>query len=237
MSFGEVIPSQWYFGVYKLETDGTDSSGNTNTLPGLNTPNFAVARFGAGGMDGGTSGINRGLRHTTLNISGGSSMTCIQVGMWFKLNTTTITTNSVFFMIQAVGGGSHNYETFALGTTSGGNLTIQLVLTTTTTAITASVTVPADLNWHYIIFTVDLISPTGLHLLTVTYDGTTNQGTANRTVSSGGGNRIGIGNHTTSSTLQMWGMFDQVTISINTHRLDFFQLQNRYAQARGMFAI
>lgn len=237
MSFGEVIPSTWYFGMYKLETDGTDSSGNGNTLPGLNTPNFAVARFGAGGMDGGTSGINRGLRHTTLNISGGSSMTCIQVGMWFKLNATTITANSVFMMIQAAGGGSNNYETFALGTTSAGNLTVQLVLTTTTTAITASVTIVADLLWHYATFTVDFIGATGNHLVTVTIDGATSQGTANRTITSAGGSRVGLGNHTTSSTLQLWAMMDQVTLSRNGNRLNFFQLQNRYAQARGMFAI
>jgi hypothetical protein len=242
MSFGEVIPTTWHKGIYKLETDGTDSSGNGNTLPGLNTPNFTVARFGAGGMTGGTSGINRGLRHTTLNLSGGAACSSFQVTMWFKLNTTTITTNSCFYMINANGGSTRQYEMFGLGNISGGNLTIQNVLSTTTTPTIATVTVPADLNWHFLSFTADIGSgdgaPTGTHLVSLSYDGLPHSSNPSKTVSGPAGNAVSIGNHATSSTLQMWGTFDQVTINTTVvKRLNLFQIQNKQAQARGMFCI
>lgn len=234
MSFGEIIPSTWYDGVYKLESDGSDSSGNARDIATLNSPSFSVKRFGAGGMDLGTSGIDKGLRASSLDITGGTTATIYQVSMWFKLNTTSsLNTNACFFMIQHDHGGIDYRQMYSLANISGGNLVIDLILNLVTTPAQATLTVVADTDWHYLSFLVDINTGT----CTIILDGKTASHTGTGGLISPGANRVSIGNHVTSSTLQLWASFDQATISTHTHYLTAFGIQRHYAQARGMFCI
>ncbi len=188
---------------YRLESDGTDSSGNGKTLTANNSPTFGTGtgRFN-GGVDFGSSGTNQGVT-ASIDILG-SVPSDAEVSFWFKLNNTSSgNTNARFFSLNRTG-----LSWTCLYNFSGSNIVIRSLIARATTNSIADITIPADTNWHFV---------RSLKISSEVRQSVDNSETVNGggtgALSNPGVNQFGIGN-IVALTQEAWCVIDEVIVRV-----------------------
>jgi hypothetical protein len=235
---GEIPAGTHLKAYWKLESDGTDSSGNAFDLTNNNSVSFNQSKF-SNGADFGSSGTNKGLTNTGYPTS--LRPIDLQLNIWFKLNSTAnITARRLFQMTSST-------------TYAGGGVLFYLEYNITNGVLTftgrmygqfASISPPLDTDYHFI--SLRYYNVSGTRTLTVqmderlgsTYNNTsTATGTPNFTGATVGtviGNNQGL-------TIQAFAKIDECFLRED----QFFRSTgdasgNRYryfTQAKGRFCI
>jgi hypothetical protein len=222
MSLGEIIAGPTPKAYYRLESDGTDSSGNGKTLTANNSPTFGAGRFN-GGVDFGSTGTNKGVT-ASIDILG-SVPNEAEISFWFKLNNTSSgNTNARFFSLNRT-----NLTWTSVYNFSGSNIVVRSLISRLTTNSIADITIPADTNWHFV-----RSIKIGSEVLQSVDNSQLVNGGGVGALGNPGVNQFGIGNQVALNQ-QAWAVIDEVIVRTpNNSGQENFRY---YTQAKGRFCI
>lgn len=139
------IPSAVGVPAYYHLDDVNDAGINSFTLTNHNSVAFNAGKFYKS-ADFGSSGTNKGLRTTAIDLSLGA----ITFAWWFQLlNTSSSNSTARFFTYNRVSTFTQAFTCFY--DISGGTITIKFRLNTTGTPADATISFTADSNWHHVV--------------------------------------------------------------------------------------
>lgn len=236
MILGEICPS-YQTRYYRLQSDGTDSSGNGGTLTNLNSVSFTQdGRFGSA-ADFGSSAANKALYSTTYPFSV-SNPDNVSIGLWIKLNDTTDTTLLRIVDINA-SGTTTGLRIVAGYRIASGELIFQcLMQATTNQTVEINVGTANTTDWYYVLCRKRRSAGTIYSVINV------NNSDAVQSTGVGNGDarcnlnptyRLVVGNGTNSTAVQVLAVVDEVFLFESNIISDTLPQRQYYTYANGMF--
>lgn len=230
MGYGELPARASMRGYWKLE-NVNDSSGNARTLTNQNSVLFNPGRFGKA-ADFGSSGTTKELTLTASPLSS-SSVADITFSFWYKLNTTgSSNTQARFFELTHANSGVVGLFTWCVYTISGGNITINTLITLTGVNASLNLVMPVDSAWHHIVCVVSAGITTKIYhngILTGT-----NTGSGTYAPCPAATWKFAIGAGRSVSTVQAWAMIDEFILEERVWSAS--EIRKYYSQSQGRLA-
>jgi hypothetical protein len=239
MNLGEICPGTYITRYYRLQSDGTDSSGNGGTLTNLNSVSFTQLGKFASGADFGSSAANKALYSTTYPFSV-SNPSDVSIGLWIKLNDTTDTTLLRIVDVNA-SGTTTGLRLVAGYRISGGDLIFQSFLQATVNQVAEINVGAANTNtWYYFLCRKRTSAGTIFSVVNI------NNSAASQSAGTASGNarcnlnptyRLVIGNGTNSTAVQVLAVVDEVFLFESNIISNVLPQRQYYTQAKGRFCI
>jgi len=240
MNLGEVCPGTYQRRYYRLQSDGTDSSGNGGTLSNLNSVSFVNSGRFAGGADFGSAAANKALYSTTYPFSTATPDN-VSIAYWVKLNVTTDTTVLRCVDINATGT-STGLRILSGYRIESGNLIFQTLVQATSNRV-AEINVGSanTTQWYYVLSRLFLNQPGRISAVINVNNGipvtTGDIAKTNLRCQLNPTYRLVIGNGTNSTAAQVLAVIDEVILIEDNIFTQILPQRQYYTQAKGAFCI